>query len=56
MIKITCTNTQKEDMIRSMADRDTTCPFQRSEPTVCIGDKTCKECINKNIKWEIIDD
>lgn len=53
MIKITCSTTQEQKgLLNSFIEGDY-CPFDLSDHISCKYSNGCKECIRKNIEWEV---
>lgn len=49
MIKITCTNKEKEQLLNSL-DYTCECPFNYEN---CENEMSCEDCAKFNIEWEI---
>jgi hypothetical protein len=51
MIEIRCTKEQKQRIIQTIFDCDDYCIFDH-----CKENFTCMDCLNKRIKWEIVNE
>lgn len=55
MITIKCTQEEQTDILR-VFDFSESCLFENNEEVICDTEcKSCHNCINKHVKWEITD-
>ena len=53
MIKITCTEEEKQVLISVLATNRDECPFEHSDVEECRADTNCWLCVSENIEWDI---
>lgn len=56
MIKITCTLSERDDIINALKDSPI-CPFNFfPSPDEGCSENQCENCVKNNIKWEIAEE